>query len=93
MLGPRIEPKAMAQDLEERMHTDMEAVCSQLSPGVEFITIHGGLDETIPVEDAHNFAARIPGKRIHVIEGADHNYSKPEHAQELISKLVEFFSK
>lgn len=81
------------QDLNDRMTIDMAEICSRISPELKILTIHGKEDETIPVADAQSFADRLPGGHICVIDGADHNYSKPEHAEKLIELLVDFFTK
>lgn len=54
------------------------------------LTIHGDADETIPVEDAKSFHERIKGNELVIVEGACHNYKKPEHAQTLIEHMVHF---
>jgi len=38
------------------------------------LVIHGDRDVLIPVGNAHVLAARIPGARLHIVEGAGHGY-------------------
>jgi len=38
------------------------------------LVIHGDRDVLIPVENAHVLASRIPGARLHIVEGAGHGY-------------------
>lgn len=52
------------------------------------LTVHGSADEIIPVEDALEFAKIIPNHKLHIIEGANHNYSS--HQAELASVVVDF---
>lgn len=52
------------------------------------LTVHGSADEIIAVEDALEFAKIIPNHKLHIIEGANHNYSS--HQAELASVVVDF---
>ena len=53
-----------------------------------FLTVHGSADMTIPVEDAYEFAKLIPNHKLHVIEGANHNYTA--HRKEVADAVVDF---
>ena len=55
-----------------------------------FLTVHGSADKTIPVEDAHEFAKHIPNHKLHVIEGANHNYTA--HRKEVADAVVDFIT-
>ena len=55
-----------------------------------FLTVHGSADKTIPVEDAHEFANHIPNHKLHVIEGANHNYTA--HRKEVADAVVDFIT-
>lgn len=55
-----------------------------------FFTVHGSADETIPVEDAYEFAKHIPNHKLQVIEGANHNYTA--HREELADAVVDFIT-
>lgn len=52
------------------------------------LTVHGSVDEIIPVEDALEITKLIPNHKLHVIEGADHGYTS--HQAELISTVLDF---
>ena len=52
------------------------------------LTVHGSADETIPVEDALEFAKIIPNHKLHIVEGADHNYTS--HQTELASVVLSY---
>ena len=53
-----------------------------------FLTVHGSADTTIPVDDAYEFAKLIPNHKLHVIEGANHNYTA--HHKEVADAVVDF---
>lgn len=52
------------------------------------LTVHGSADEVIAIEDALEFAKIIPNHKLHIVEGANHNYSS--HQAELASVVVDF---
>ena len=52
------------------------------------LTVHGSVDEIIPVEDALEFANIIPNHNLSIIEGADHSYTS--HQVELASIVVNY---
>lgn len=74
------------------MGLDMKAASQSIKKS-KVLNIHGSGDTTIPVEDAHSFTDAIKGSTLHVVQGADHNFRKPEHAQEYVAKTVEFVTK
>lgn len=80
------------QDFDERVTIDMAEICSQIDPKTMILTVHGDKDATIPIADAHSFAERLPGKKLTVIEGGDHNFSQKQHSEQLIKILVAFFT-
>lgn len=38
------------------------------------LTVHGSQDEIVKIENAHDFAKRIPNHTLRVFDGAGHNY-------------------
>lgn len=52
------------------------------------LTVHGSMDETVPAEDALEFAKFILNHELHIIEGADHEYTY--HQDELTSLVLGF---
>lgn len=52
------------------------------------LTVHGSMDETVPAEDALEFAKFISNHKLRIIEGADHEYSC--HQDELTCLVLEF---
>ena len=47
-------------------------------------------DQVIPVEDAHAFAACIRQHELYLVEGADHCFRAPQHAEALVKKVVAY---
>lgn len=54
------------------------------------MTVHGSMDEMVPVEDAKEFAKYISNIKLHIIEGADHEYTK--YQDELASIVLNFLA-
>jgi fermentation-respiration switch protein FrsA (DUF1100 family) len=53
--------------------------------------VHGGQDEVIPVHQAQELFAQIRAeKALHVIAGADHRFSRPEHFNQMTELLVDW---
>lgn len=52
------------------------------------LTVHGSVDEIIPVEDAFEIAKLVPNHKLHIVEGADHGYTS--HQAELTSIALDF---
>lgn len=46
--------------------------------------------QVIPVRDAHIWGDLIQHHKLHLIEGADHYFRKPEYAQDMIAATVAF---
>ena len=47
-------------------------------------------DQVIPVVDAHAFAACIRQHELYLVEGADHCFRAPQHAEALVKKVVAY---
>lgn len=52
------------------------------------LTIHGSMDEYVPVSDAKEFAKYIPNHKLHIFEGADHEFTS--HQDEFASIVLDF---
>ncbi|PIA40223.1 hypothetical protein AQUCO_02500135v1 [Aquilegia coerulea] len=76
------------ESMMERLGTDMHAACLSIDNSSRVLSVHGSSDEAIPVEDAFEFSKIIPNHKLHVIEGADHGYSK--HQSELAEVVLNF---
>jgi uncharacterized protein len=58
------------------------------------LVIHGEADELVPVDQAWEvFHSLGPSKEIHVIEGADHRLTHPNHRQRAMGLSTEWFRK
>ncbi|KAL7258192.1 hypothetical protein ACSBR1_004331 [Camellia fascicularis] len=76
------------ESLTDRLNTKMNDACLQIDKNCRVLTVHGSADEIIPVEDALEFAKIIPNHKLHIIEEANHVYTK--HQAELISVVLPF---
>ncbi|KAL6220986.1 hypothetical protein ACLB2K_008739 [Fragaria x ananassa] len=76
------------ESLMDRLSTDMHESCLKIDKDCRVLIVHGSADESIPVEDAFEFAKIIPNHKIHIIQGADHCYSS--HQTKLDTVVVDF---
>eukprot|EP00268_Persea_americana_P012399 TRINITY_DN1522_c0_g1_i3.p1 TRINITY_DN1522_c0_g1~~TRINITY_DN1522_c0_g1_i3.p1 ORF type:complete len:340 (+),score=58.94 TRINITY_DN1522_c0_g1_i3:165-1184(+) len=83
----KVEYRVTEESLMDRLSTDMHAACLSIED-CRVLTVHGSVDEIIPVEDALEITKLIPNHKLHVIEGADHGYTS--HQAELISTVLDF---
>ncbi|KAK6927272.1 Serine aminopeptidase, S33 [Dillenia turbinata] len=69
--------------------TDHFATYSYNFPAVvRVLTIHGSMDNIVPVNDAFEFVNLIPNHKLHIIQGADHEYTL--HQVELAAVVLDF---
>ncbi|XP_027333820.1 uncharacterized protein LOC113848482 [Abrus precatorius] len=78
------------ESLMDRLSTITHLACLLIPHDCSVLTIHGSMDETVPAEDALEFAKFTSNHELHIIEGADHEYS---HHQDELSSLVLGFIK
>ncbi|EOA24591.1 hypothetical protein CARUB_v10017865mg [Capsella rubella] len=76
------------ESLMDRLNTDMHEACLKIETECRVMTVHGSDDETVPVEDAKEFAKIIPNHKLEIVEGADHCYTK--YQSQLVSTVMEF---
>ncbi|OVA08158.1 hypothetical protein BVC80_1721g14 [Macleaya cordata] len=76
------------ESLMDRLTTDMHPACLSIRKDCRVLTIHGSLDEIVPAKEAFEFAEVIVNHELHVIDGADHEYTS--HQAELASTVLEF---
>ncbi|XP_076911572.1 putative uncharacterized protein YDL057W [Bidens hawaiensis] len=76
------------ESLTERLNTNMHEAGLKVDQDCKVLTVHGSVDEIIPVEDALEFAKIIPNHELRIIEGADHCYTN--HRDELASVVLPF---
>eukprot|EP00201_Polytomella_parva_P016260 CAMPEP_0175054532 /NCGR_PEP_ID=MMETSP0052_2-20121109/9557_1 /TAXON_ID=51329 ORGANISM="Polytomella parva, Strain SAG 63-3" /NCGR_SAMPLE_ID=MMETSP0052_2 /ASSEMBLY_ACC=CAM_ASM_000194 /LENGTH=272 /DNA_ID=CAMNT_0016319237 /DNA_START=108 /DNA_END=926 /DNA_ORIENTATION=+ len=89
--GSTIDWVLTKRSLEERMKLDMPAEARRISIS-EVLTIHGSQDRVVKLADAQGFARIIPSHSLVVVDGADHNFRTPAHADVLVRKVVDFLS-
>ncbi|KAL4296521.1 hypothetical protein GQ457_12G022380 [Hibiscus cannabinus] len=83
-----VEYRVTEEALMDRLGTDMREACLKIDKECRVLTVHGSVDEIIPLEDALEFVKIIPNHQIHIIEGANHGYTS--HQTELASAVVKF---
>ncbi|XP_077212641.1 uncharacterized protein LOC143858496 isoform X2 [Tasmannia lanceolata] len=84
----KVEYRVTEESLMDRLTTDIHAACHSIDKDCRVLTVHGSVDEIVPVEDASEFAKRIANHKLHIIEGANHGYSS--HQIELASIVLDF---
>jgi dipeptidyl aminopeptidase/acylaminoacyl peptidase len=58
------------------------------------LVIHGDLDETVPVEEARELYTLLSGpKRLRIIEGGDHRFSRPDLMQIVLQDSLEWMTR
>ncbi|XP_022729438.1 uncharacterized protein LOC111284773 [Durio zibethinus] len=70
-----VEFRVTEASLMDRLNIDMREACLKIPGECRVLTVHGSADKVIPVEDALEFAKIIPNHKLHIVEGADHNYT------------------
>ncbi|XVF88767.1 hypothetical protein PTKIN_Ptkin19aG0078100 [Pterospermum kingtungense] len=83
-----VEFRVTEESLMDRLSIDMHEACLKIPRECRVLTVHGSADKTIPVEDALEFAKIIPNHKLHIVEGADHNYTS--HQTELASVVLSY---
>ncbi|CAH9074354.1 unnamed protein product [Cuscuta europaea] len=83
-----VEYRVTEESLRARLTTEICTSCQAIPPNCRVFTIHGSKDEMVPVEDAYEFSKYIPTHTLHIIEGADHEFTS--HQQELASVVAAF---
>lgn len=84
----KFEFRVLKSDLEERMATDMHKACLGIPEHCRVLNVHGAADETVPLEDVHEFGKRIRNNSVHIIDGADHNFKLRQ--DEIATMVVDF---
>ncbi|KAF2287018.1 hypothetical protein GH714_036997 [Hevea brasiliensis] len=84
----KFEYRVTEESLMDRLTTDTHAACLSIQPKCRVLTVHGSMDKIVPVEDALEFAKFISNHKLHIIEGADHEYTS--HQGELASIVLDF---
>lgn len=84
----KFEYRVTEESLKDRLTTDIHAVCLLIQQECRVLTVHGSMDKIVPAEDASEFAKFIPNHKLHIIRGANHEYTS--HQGELTSVVLDF---
>lgn len=84
----KYEYRVTEESLKDRLTTDIHAVCLLIQQECRVLTVHGSMDKIVPAEDALEFAKFIPNHKLHIIKGANHEYTS--HQGELTSVVLDF---
>ncbi|XVE53890.1 hypothetical protein DITRI_Ditri03aG0038300 [Diplodiscus trichospermus] len=84
----KFEYRVTEESLMDRLTTDTHAACLLINENCRVLTIHGTMDKIVPAKDALEFARFIRNHRLHLIEGADHEYTS--HQDELATVVLDF---
>ncbi|CAK7352944.1 unnamed protein product [Dovyalis caffra] len=84
----KFEYRVTEESLKDRLTTDNHRVCLLIQQECRVLTVHGSMDKIVPVEDALQFAKFIPNHKLHIMKGADHEYTS--HQGELASVVLDF---
>jgi fermentation-respiration switch protein FrsA (DUF1100 family) len=83
---------AWTQAVLERLAVDMDAEVRKISHS-HVLVVHGTKDTVIPYSDGEAFHSAISGSELVLVEGADHGYSQPHHAEQMMRAVEEFVLK
>ncbi|XP_059642650.1 putative uncharacterized protein YDL057W [Cornus florida] len=84
----KLQYRVTEESLMDRLTTDTHAACLSIHESCSVLTVHGSMDEIVPVQDAMEFNKYISNHKLHIIEGADHEYTS--HQDELASIVLDF---
>ncbi|XVF35330.1 hypothetical protein REPUB_Repub18cG0136300 [Reevesia pubescens] len=84
----KFEYRVTEESLMDRLTTDTHAACLLIDQNCRVLTIHGTADKIVPAKDALEFARFIRNHKLHLIEGADHEYTS--HQDELATVVLDF---
>ncbi|KAL9400071.1 hypothetical protein Peur_009032 [Populus x canadensis] len=84
----KFEYRVTEESLKDRLTTDIHAACLLIQQECRVLTVHGSMDKLVPAEDALEFAKFIPNHKLHIIKGANHEYTS--HQGELTSVVLDF---
>ena len=77
--------------MEECQTLDMAQHC----PGIKrtrVLLVHGEKDARVPLEAPRTYEKLIPGARVQLIPGGDHNFEQPGPGKDMIAAVVDFFT-
>ncbi|PSR91741.1 hypothetical protein CEY00_Acc29088 [Actinidia chinensis var. chinensis] len=86
----KVDYRVTEESLMDRLETDMHEACLSIPNSCRVLTVHGSIDEMVPVEDAYKFNKYISNHKLCIIEGADHEFTS--HQDELASIVLDFIT-
>ncbi|XP_057478334.1 putative uncharacterized protein YDL057W [Actinidia eriantha] len=86
----KVDYRVTEESLMDRLTTDMHEACLSIPNSCRVLTVHGSIDEMVPVEDAYKFNKYISNHKLRIIEGADHEFTS--HQDELASIVLDFIT-
>ncbi|KAI8611095.1 Alpha/Beta hydrolase protein [Chytriomyces sp. MP71] len=75
----------------KRLDGEIATIQETFQSQIQTITIHGTLDETVPVEDADSFARVLPRHALVLVDGGNHNFTHSSHAAFAVDTVVSWF--
>ncbi|OMO66950.1 hypothetical protein CCACVL1_20900 [Corchorus capsularis] len=84
----KFEYRVTQESLMDRLSTDTRAACLLIDQNCRVLIIHGSMDRIVPAKDALEFARFIRNHKLHIVEGADHEYTS--HQDELTKIVLDF---
>ncbi|KAL3500763.1 hypothetical protein ACH5RR_039856 [Cinchona calisaya] len=84
----KTEYRVTKESLMDRLTTDTHAACQRIHKNCRVLTVHGSIDELVPVNDAKEFAKHIPNHKLEIFEGSDHEFTS--HQDKLASVVLNF---
>ncbi|OMO86556.1 hypothetical protein COLO4_21072 [Corchorus olitorius] len=84
----KFEYRVTQESLMDRLSTDTRAACLLIDQNCRVLIIHGSMDKIVPAKDALEFARFIRNHKLHIVEGADHEYTS--HQDELTKIVLDF---
>ena len=78
------------QDAKGRIDLPMEQLATSIPASVELLIVHGTGDTTIPWQESQGCAELAPRSRLELVQDADHNFTQPGGATDMIAHVVAF---
>jgi len=94
-IGEYYEPQSN-KNFRKKFYEDLQKydLLKAIRSAPPILILHGSLDEVVPLEHAQKlFEAAPEPKRLEIVEGADHVFSRSVHLNKAIDLSLEWFSK
>ncbi|GMH12370.1 hypothetical protein Nepgr_014211 [Nepenthes gracilis] len=84
----KLKYRVTEENLLDRFTIDTLTQCKLIPPDCRVLTVHGSMDQVVPVTDAIKFSKVIPNHVLRIVDEADHEYTL--HQDELASVVMDF---